>query len=225
MRSSFILLVFISVGAFAQQDFSERWSVDGKIINSTNKEPVYARIVYESLPYGGSIGFLNGDSFSFFIPKESEYNLKVEAEGYATYTYNIKPEEFREGRYFTTIELVPTSANRLIRLEKLIFDVGEARITSESFEELNSIAQMMLNNPKMIVQLEGHTDYQGNGKLNMKLSEERVHAVKQYLVGRGIEKRRVKTKAFGGSEPIIKDVDPKLRERNRRVEVRILSNQ
>lgn len=224
MRSSFILLVFISVGAFAQQDFSERWSVDGKIINSTNKEPVYARIIYESLPYGSSIGFLNGDSFSFFIPNESEYNLKVEADGYATYTYNIKPDEFREGHYFTTIELVPTSVNRLIRLEKLIFDVGEARITNASFEELNSIADMMLNNPKMVVQLEGHTDYKGSSNLNMKLSEERVQAVKHYLIGRGIEKRRVKTKAFGGSQPLITDVDPDLRERNRRVEVRILSN-
>lgn len=219
-----IVLFCISAGASAQQDPDVRWSVEGKIINSKNKEPVTARIVYESLPYGGSIGFLNGDTFSFYIPQESAYRLRIEAEGYIPYSYDVKPDEFIEGMYSTLIELVPTGVNELIRLERLIFDLGKAQIREQSYEELDIVANMLIQNPKMTIQLEGHTDYRGDAQQNMRLSHERVEAVKTYLISRGIEKRRIKTKAFGGTQPLTRNEDPNSRHRNRRVDVRILSN-
>ena len=76
----------------------------------------------------------------------------------------------------------------------------------------------------MVIQLEGHTDYQGNSKDNMKLSKERVDAVKKYLEGKGISGSRIKTKAFGGTQPISKDDTAEAHRLNRRVELRILSN-
>ncbi|NJM26972.1 MAG: OmpA family protein [Bacteroidia bacterium] len=76
----------------------------------------------------------------------------------------------------------------------------------------------------MVIQLEGHTDYQGDPKDNLKLSQQRVNAVKEYLVGRGIKSGRVKTKAFGGSMPLSRDDTPEAHRMNRRVELRILEN-
>ncbi len=83
---------------------------------------------------------------------------------------------------------------------------------------------MMKDNTTMVIQLEGHTDYQGNPKDNMKLSQQRVDAVKNYVVSKGISKKRIKTKAFGGTQPLSRDDTPDAHRLNRRVELRILEN-
>ena len=80
----------------------------------------------------------------------------------------------------------------------------------------------MIENPSMQIQLEGHTDYRGSKRLNMELSEQRVEAVKAYLIGKNIGSRRIKTKAFGGKQPLIREQSIEASEINRRVEVRIL---
>lgn len=76
----------------------------------------------------------------------------------------------------------------------------------------------------MVIQLEGHTDYLGDPAKNMKLSEQRVEAVRSYLVSKGIHKNRIKLKAFGGTMPLSRDNTPEGHRLNRRVEMRILKN-
>ena len=76
----------------------------------------------------------------------------------------------------------------------------------------------------MEIQLEGHTDNQGSAKANMELSESRVEAVKKYLVSKGIAKDRIKTKAYGGSQPLANEMTQEARAMNRRVEMRILKD-
>ena len=83
---------------------------------------------------------------------------------------------------------------------------------------------MLHDNPKMIIQLEGHTDTRGNKKENLKLSTERVDAVRDYLISRGVNKNRVKLKAFGGEMPLTTENTEEAHKLNRRVEVRILEN-
>jgi outer membrane protein OmpA-like peptidoglycan-associated protein len=84
---------------------------------------------------------------------------------------------------------------------------------------------MMKDNSKMVIQLEGHTDNLGNAEANLKLSQDRVDAVKKYITTRGISKSRVKTKAFGGSQLLSHETTPEARVLNRRVEMRILQSQ
>lgn len=76
----------------------------------------------------------------------------------------------------------------------------------------------------MVIQLEGHTDYLGDPAKNLKLSQQRVDAVKGYLVSKGVNKNRIKTKAFGGTMPLSRDNTPEAHRMNRRVELRILQN-
>ncbi|MEM8895354.1 MAG: OmpA family protein, partial [Bacteroidota bacterium] len=77
--------------------------------------------------------------------------------------------------------------------------------------------------PDKIIQLEGHTDFQGNSAANMQLSQDRVDAVKEYLVDNGIKKNRVLTKAFGGTQPLSTERTDEAKASNRRVEVRIIN--
>ena len=96
-------------------------------------------------------------------------------------------------------------------------------INPKSFPGLDEVVALMKDNTKLVIQLEGHTDNQGNAKLNMELSQDRVDNVKKYIVSKGVEKDRVKTKAFGGTKPILSTNTPEARARNRRVEMRILN--
>lgn len=111
-----------------------------------------------------------------------------------------------------------------MRLENLIFQVGNAKITASSYPELDQVAKMLNENTAMIIQLEGHTDFKGDPKENMKLSEKRVEAVKTYLLSKGVGKHKVKTKAFGGTQPLSRENTEEAHKMNRRVEARILEN-
>jgi OOP family OmpA-OmpF porin len=86
------------------------------------------------------------------------------------------------------------------------------------------VVKMLQTYPKMVIQLEGHTDIKGDPKQNMKLSQERVDAVKDYLISKGVTKNKVKTKAFGGTQPLSRADTEEAHKMNRRVQVRILAN-
>jgi hypothetical protein len=202
---------------------------EGRILNGATKEPVTAKIFYQSLPYGNIVGSQNNSSYSFPLYDNSKYSVIVEAIGFRTAKYMIDPAEADSGKVVKDIELEAGTApdthvaGHLMRLN-LIFELGKSKISPESYGELELVVKMLKENPKMVIQLEGHTDYQGNPKDNMKLSKERVDAVKGFLVEKGIHSNRIKTKAFGGTQPLSRDDTPQAHRLNRRVELRILSN-
>jgi outer membrane protein OmpA-like peptidoglycan-associated protein len=81
---------------------------------------------------------------------------------------------------------------------------------------------MLNENPNTRIRLEGHTEIYGNKKGLMKLSKERVLAVKNYLVKKGISKKRIDYQAFGPTKPITTEDTEKARQLNRRVEIRVI---
>jgi outer membrane protein OmpA-like peptidoglycan-associated protein len=218
------------IAGFAQESDSLIYA-EGKIINAETREPIMARIVYESLPYGNKIGVINNSSYSFPMFDAEKYSITVEAPGYAPAKYMLDPGSANpEKRVVWDIALSTGSkpnnhvAGHVMRLNNLIFEVGKSRIDPESYSELDILVNMMTENPKMIIQLEGHTDFLGDAKANMKLSQQRVESVKDYVAQKGVVRSRVKTKAFGGNQPISRDNTPEAHRLNRRVEVRILEN-
>jgi outer membrane protein OmpA-like peptidoglycan-associated protein len=209
---------------------------EGKVLNKATREPVKALISYQSLPYGNIVGQLTGTSYRFPFFSSDRYEITVEADGFAVARYMLDPAQAGTTKKVTQdVELgLPTSASvaantahtagKVMSLTNLIFAQGQSKIEPASFEELDQVALMLTNYPNMVVQLEGHTDNLGNADRNMKLSEERVEAVKNYLVAKGANKNRIKTKAFGGSQPLSTENTEEAHRLNRRVQLRILSN-
>jgi len=232
----FVLTLMTLVYTSGAQTRDSLIYAEGKIINATTKEPITARITYQSLPYGTKIGFLTGSSFSFPLYDNEKYSITVEANGFAPSKYMLDPANANSGRRVVqdiALGLPATAAaaaqtiqtpGKVMRLDNLIFDVSTTTITDQSYPELDQVAKMLLDNPRMVIQLEGHTDSKGDPKLNMKLSEKRVVAVKNYLVLKGATKSKIKTKAFGGTMPLSLDNSEEAHKLNRRVEVRILQN-
>lgn len=231
MRSHLLGLLFsiTSLGAFAQE-LDTLVHAEGRITNAETGEPVSARIIYESLPYGNRIGVINNSAFSFPMFDKDHYSITVEAPGFAPAKYLLDPatangdkKVIRDIQLSSGSKPAPT-AGRVMRLDNLIFEVGKSRIDPESYSELDILVNLMNENPKMVIQLEGHTDFLGDSRANMRLSQQRVESVKSYLADQGISKSRIRTKAFGGTQPLSRDNTPEAHRLNRRVEVRILEN-
>jgi outer membrane protein OmpA-like peptidoglycan-associated protein len=228
----FLILYSVAIMTFGQTADSVM-QAEGKVYNAETKEPVNARISYQSLPYGNRLGTLNGTSFSFPMFDNEKYSITVEAPGFAVARYMLDPAQANGDR--KVIQDVPLTASagtitskhtvgQVMRLNNLIFQVSKSKIDPGSYPELDVVVNMMKENASMIIQLEGHTDYQGNASDNMRLSQLRVAAVKNYIVSKKIAKARIKTKAFGGTQPLSREDTPEAHRVNRRVELRILEN-
>lgn len=231
MRSRLIgLLLILGPLASTAQDADTLIHAEGRILSADTGEPISARILYESLPYGNRVGVINNSSYSFPMFDRDHYSITVEAPGFAPAKFLLDPgtadgdnKVVRDIRLSTGSKPVP-AAGRVMRLNNLIFEVGKAKIDPESFSELDILVNLMEENPKMVIQLEGHTDILGDSRANMKLSQQRVEAVRSYLAEKSVARTRIRTKAFGGNQPLSRDNTPEAHRLNRRVEVRILEN-
>lgn len=200
-----------------------KWEpLEGKVVSVSMKTPIKASIILESMPYGGDNRVFSSKvedgSFSFKVKQGKEYKVRVEAEGYLTVeqvisiTKDIKPLLF---------EMIPSGEGTLLRLN-INFEEGNSEIVEESFEELDKLVFMLKEYPEMEIQLEGHTDFRGIASSNFRLSERRVEVVKAYIVSKGIDSKRISTKAFGGTLPLTRENTEEAKLTNRRVEARIL---
>jgi outer membrane protein OmpA-like peptidoglycan-associated protein len=216
-------LTFVFALAFGFCYAQEEILAEGKITDSRTSKGIKANVRYSSIPTGSIFGRFSDSTFSFPIFGTAKYQITAEAKGYNPRTVIVDPKDINASRRVQR-DIILTPSGETMRLDNLIFPQGKAVIDPKSFEELDEVAQMMKENSKMVIQLEGHTDNQGSAKANLKLSEDRVEAVKKYLASKGIAKDRVKTKAYGGSQPLSNEMTQEARAKNRRVEMRILKD-
>jgi OOP family OmpA-OmpF porin len=209
--------LFLTAWALAAQAQTVETIVRGKVTNVVSGKGVKAIVIYKSMPTGGISDRFNDSVFSFSVFGTAKYQITAEAKGFIPRTVIVDPKDI-DATHVLVRDIPLTAEGQTIRLSTLNFEQGKSVINKKSFPELDEVAAMMKENPKMIIQLEGHTDSSGDAKINMALSEDRVEVVKKYIVSKGIAKDRVKTKAFGGTKPISKDS-----QQNRRVEMRVLN--
>jgi len=219
-------LIFFSASlAFAQNNLVR---IQGKVIDAATKEPVQADITYEKLPNYDDMGIARSNQetgeYKLYMLHDGNYRIKISASGYPIYTEEITViDEDADGILEKNFELVSSGVkHEIIRLENLLFARSKADISPGSYPELNDLADIMKERPTIRIQLEGHTDFQGNELKNLELSQARVEAVRDYLVKRGVNNKRILLKAFGGTQPLTRERSLEGRKKNRRVEVRIL---
>jgi outer membrane protein OmpA-like peptidoglycan-associated protein len=84
--------------------------------------------------------------------------------------------------------------------------------------------ELLSSNPKMRIEVGGHTDNIGNDLSNLTLSEQRAKSVMNYLIEKGITATRIEAKGFGKSKPVADNSTEAGRSKNRRTEFKVLSN-
>lgn len=98
------------------------------------------------------------------------------------------------------------------------FDVGKSTIKGESMGFINELAKWLKDNSTIKLQVDGHTDSDGDLAANQKLSEDRAEAVKKALTSLGVDASRLKSKGYGETKPSSSNDTPEGKADNRRVE-------
>ena len=98
------------------------------------------------------------------------------------------------------------------------FQSGKALLTEEAMQTLQTVYQMLRDNPTVRIEIRGYTDNYGSAAKNLDLSQKRAAAVKQFLVGKGIESNRMVAIGFGQDKPIASNATAAGRAQNRRIE-------
>lgn len=110
---------------------------------------------------------------------------------------------------------------KVVKLEGVNFTSGTANFVAGANESLDKAVQALKDNPTISVEIAGHTDSQGDGEMNRKLSQQRANAVQSYFVSNGIEASRLTAKGYGEDEPAASNDTNEGRAANRRVELRV----
>lgn len=108
-----------------------------------------------------------------------------------------------------------------VALQNITFNPGSYYITPESHVELNKLAQYLIRNPDITIQINGHSDNSGMKFKNQKMSEYRAREVFEYLIRKGVQNKML-FKGYGSSNPIASNETDDGKAKNRRVEFEII---
>ena len=122
-----------------------------------------------------------------------------------------------------TKQLVKITGGKLEILDIVYFALNKALIQKRSNRLLDDVAAVLVAHPEITkVQIEGHTDSQGNDAYNKKLSQQRADAVMAYLVKKGVSRDRLEAMGYGEEKPKDTNDTKEGRAVNRRVEFTII---
>jgi outer membrane protein OmpA-like peptidoglycan-associated protein len=153
------------------------------------------------------------DDISMVKAKEAVEKVKVEIVG----SFNVDAQD-------SVLEVKKdVKVGEKIALKNIFFENGHYYLLPESYSELNKLAQYLLRNPTMEVQINGHSDNVGSKGKNQKISEQRAREVFEYLIKKGVQ-NKMYFKGYGSSLPIASNDDDIGRAKNRRVEFEIIKN-
>jgi outer membrane protein OmpA-like peptidoglycan-associated protein len=212
--------------------------IKGLIRDAKTFTPIEAKIEIIDNEENVVLGTFSSNSESgkylFTLPSGKNYGITVSAPNYLFYSDNVtSTDTARYEQIVKNVELQKLEKGTKIVLRNIFFDYDKATLKKESEAELQKLNKLMENNPNLVIELSGHTDTQGAPAYNQQLSENRAHAVVDYLVAKGISKDRLIYKGYGKTTPLITDEEiskmktQKEKEaahaQNRRTEIKIVS--
>lgn len=113
--------------------------------------------------------------------------------------------------------------DKVIELKGVTFEFDKTRLRPDAVTILDWAVEILKKYPDMQVEIAGHTDSIGSEAYNQRLSEGRAQAVKDFFVSQGVPESQMSVRGYGESEPRDSNDTEEGRERNRRVELRILN--
>ncbi len=172
--------------------------------------------------YKEGISDIDG-KFKLLVPEGKKYNIKVKKFA-KDFQFNIELPFVDGASEFTQplrIKLVK-SYIRGYTLDHMYFDVNKWEIKEDAFPTLNKLYQSFRKNPKLVIEVGGHTDNVGDEGANHRLSQKRADAIREYLIQKGVSEDRVLSKGYGEKEPIAPNDTEAGRAKNRRTEIKVI---
>lgn len=200
------------------------------IIDADTEEPIAATVRMRGMD-NSAVATRNSEvgihEFMVMSPTAKEYLVYIEKDGYIfeNLSFQLGGAFDRERVEAKTIRLKKISVGAVSVLRHVFFDIDKAILKPESFDELDKLVKLLNLNTKVKIEIGGHTDNTGTHEYNMSLSNRRAAAVREYLLSKGVDAKRITAVGYGETEPVVSN-DDELggREINRRVEFKVLQN-
>jgi outer membrane protein OmpA-like peptidoglycan-associated protein len=202
------------------------FTLSGSITAETNSIPLSAQMSFSRPGERQAFMTVESDStngnYSATIEEQGPFLIQIEADGYLFFS---EIYQFPEGQTNDTknVALIKLQVGVKFVVENILFNSGKATMRSESFDEVDKLANLLKKNYKVRIEVSGHTDNVGSATMNKKLSKERALTVKNFLVSRGVEQDRIEHEGYGFDQPIAPNTTAEGKAKNRRVEVKILN--
>jgi outer membrane protein OmpA-like peptidoglycan-associated protein len=224
-------------GGFGKQDiYSIRMPVNekapelallkGTVKDQNSSKALETQITISDNKTGETLALFNSNSatgeYLVSLPSGKNYNIAIEKEGYVFYSENVflsDKEGYKEFR--KDIKLAPLVSGATVVLKNIFFDSGKHELKAESTTELKRLAKLLEENPKLSIEIAGHTDNTGNDQANIALSETRAVEVMKFLTRLGIPSTRLSAKGYGSSQALDTNDTAEGRQNNRRTEFKI----
>lgn len=208
--------VALGKGTVRDKDSSEVRGAEVEITNARTNEKV-----------ASVVDSLTGD-FTYAINTKTKDDLiiSVKKEGNAFTSTVVKTKDVSFVKPPEEVKLVTEVAEvgKTFVINNIYYNTNSADLKEESKAVLKSFAEYLKANPKMKIEIQGHTDNVGSASANQALSANRAYTVKAALESYGVEANRVTEKGFGSSRPVADNASESGRAKNRRTEFLILSN-
>jgi outer membrane protein OmpA-like peptidoglycan-associated protein len=165
----------------------------------------------------------NGD-FLVCLPSGFNYGINVSREGYLFHSENFLLEGVHSVAepYIKNILLTKIRAGETMQLTNVFYTTDSWQIKEESFDELNNLVRLLIENKDIVMEIGGHTDSTGSAEHNMTLSEKRALSVVEYLISKGVSPNRLRYKGYGNTQPIGDNNTAEGRQLNRRTEAKVI---
>jgi outer membrane protein OmpA-like peptidoglycan-associated protein len=194
----------------------------GSLINSQTKKPFKGIVSVIDMDKGVEVApkFLREDgSFDFDLINKRNYLLIIQGEDF----FRIEELFFMDGDTEMHRETDPIESK--IAFTSLEFENGKADILATMHEDLDKLANFLIDHPDFSLNISGHTDSQGSEDSNLRLSQARADAIKAYLIRQfKIDDKRITAIGYGSSKPLVEERTDQDRKLNRRVEFDIDRN-
>lgn len=120
-----------------------------------------------------------------------------------------------------TKQQIQAEINSILKLKSIQFVRATSKLTTKGKSTIDEVLQILKKFPSLNISIAGHTDSDGSEMLNLKLSQDRADAVKNYLIKNGLVEGNLTTKGFGEGVPLVKNSSDSNKQINRRVEFTI----
>lgn len=200
----------------------------GLVADSKSAEPIkMAKIEVIDLEFSQVIATGLTDTsgtYKIKIPKKKDYGVEVTAKDYLFFVEiaSLSQKQVVDSKIQANFQLDKIDVGAKMVLNNIFFETNKATIKPESETELERLANLLIENPTIRLEISGHTDNVGSYRANQKLSESRAKSVVEYLVSKGVGSSRLEYKGYAFNQPIADNKTPEGRAKNRRVEFKVL---
>ncbi|HWB62825.1 MAG TPA: OmpA family protein [Chitinophagales bacterium] len=188
-------------------------AVKGRVFDDSTKQPIAGAAINLSLRSanpGENDVVINTDTsnaetpYLFNLKAENLYKVTGIKEGYFTASQTFSTEGItKSDTQVVDIYMKKLEKNKAYRLNNIYYDFDKSDLRPESKATLDSLYNILIENPTIVIELSSHTDQRGSDQYNLDLSQKRAESCVNYLVhDKGIPKERITAKGYGKTKPL-----------------------